>query len=552
MRRIFPIESSAVVGVAFSVLSLHCSGGGASEAADASGIGDASAPDGSAASDGAAPGDETGTRPPSDGGSQLWEAGAEAAAQADAPSAAEPDGAAPEASQPPTAAGSITLDLANPLGSIGANQLGANLAAWYDITQPGVEANVASLGVHLIRWPGGSTSDQYHWETQKTCGAYVNPNSTWENFMKDVVGPGQFEVVVTANYGSNAACNGGGDPSEAAAWVANAKTNGYSAHHFTVGNEVYGSWEYDLHAKKNDATTYANAIAGSSGYYALMKAADPTAQVGVVVDGAAAWDQAVLSTAPFDYVELHDYTGQQPGSESDSYLLQQAAPGITSAIQNLKTELAAVGKADTPILLGEYNSVPFNPGKQSVSIVNGLFAGMAFGELLNGGAQMLTWFIGIGGGCSTNSNAASLYGFQMFGSYNELSDGCNNVPTGTPFPTGRAAQLLSKFAVPGNSMLRTTVGSSLVNVRAYAATQGTGYAFFLFNLDESASTTVSLDLTNAPRTSFVASTTTYGKAQYDDSQQNVWTAPVSESLGSVSSMPSVTLPPWSMTVAVLQ
>jgi len=51
------------------------------------------------------------------------------------------------------------------------------------------------------------------------------------------------------------------------------------------GNEVYGGWEYDLHAQKNDPGTYAAAVAGSNGYYQLMKNADSTAQVGVVVEG---------------------------------------------------------------------------------------------------------------------------------------------------------------------------------------------------------------------------------------------------------------------------
>jgi hypothetical protein len=48
-----------------------------------------------------------------------------------------------------------------------------------------------------------------------------------------------------------------------------------------------------------------------------------------------------------------------------------------------------------------------------------------------------------------------------------------------------------------------------------------------------------------------ATITTYGKAQYDNSQQNVWTGPVSQSVGAWQHTVPVTLPPWSMNVVLL-
>jgi hypothetical protein len=74
----------------------------------------------------------------------------------------------------------------------------------------------------------------------------------------------------------------------------------------------------------------------------------------------------------------------------------------------------------------------------------------------------------------------------------------------------------------------------------------------LFNLDQSASATVTVGISNTSKTSFSAASVTYGKAQYDDSQNGVWTAPVSQSLGTVAAPVSVTLPAWSMTVLKLQ
>jgi hypothetical protein len=433
---------------------------------------------------------------------------------------------------------------------------------WYDFTTAGTTAAVKSLGAKLLRWPGGSASDTYHWQTNTECnGGYVAPNTSFDNFISTVVKPGGYDLAVTLNYGSNAACNGGGDPTEAAAWVAHAKTLGVTGLHWTVGNEDYGFWEYDLHATPHDAATYANAVAGTGGYYALVKAQDPTAQVGVVVEGKAAWDTTVLATGAYDFVELH-YYAQDPGNESDSFLLNQGVSNLTALINTVKSELVAAGKPNTPIYLGEYNSVSSNPGKQSVSIVNGLYAGMAIGEVLENGVPMATWWQSIGAGCSTAyNNSASLYGWQNFGSYGQLADtwpnpygcvGAPAIPLGTLMPSGQAMALAAQFATPGSRMLPVTVPASLPNVRAYAATQGKGYALMLFNLDSANAVTVNVQMLNTTATQFTATTLTYGKAQYDTSQTNVWTGPVNASLGTTTTTPSVTLPAWSMVVVQLK
>ena len=329
--------------------------------------------------------------------------------------------------------------------------------------------------------------------------------------------------------------------------MAYAKSKGYNAHvhHWTVGNEVYGGWEFDLHAVKNDATTYANAVAGPGGFYQLMKAADPSAQIGVVVTGGGGWDSIVLKNAQYDYVELHWYA-QQPGQESDTTLLFSQPGALASA-------LAA----------GEFNSVTYNQGKQTVSIVNALFTGMALGEVLNNNVAVATWWFGAGASqvCNTN-DSASLYGWQNFGAYDLVAantknswTGCGDgtvVPESAVFPSGNAFALVSQFAVAGNHMLSATVNSSLTNVRAYAATQAGGYAVMLFNLNSASASTVTVDITSAAANSFTATTSTYGKAQYDNSKNNVWTGPVQASLGSVGTSTTVTLPPWSITVLLLQ
>jgi hypothetical protein len=375
--------------------------------------------------------------------------------------------------------------------------------------------------------------------------------------MRDVAQAAALDVAVTLNYGSNAACNGGGNPAEAAAWVAEAKANGYGVHSWTVGNEVYGSWEYDLHALPNDPATYANAVA--TGYYPDVKAQDPTAQVGVVVNPGGTWDSTVLAKAPYDFVEYH-YYAQAPGSESDAYLLDSAPAALTQGVNEVKSDLAAAGKPNTPIYVGELGSVYANPGKQSTSITQALFAGMAISELMNDGVFRATWWLGYGGcnDASSGNFSSSLYGWQNFGGYMIFSDGtpeygCSNataVARGTPLPTVRAFQLLSQVAVSGEHVLGTRVAARVPNVRAYAATHGSGYALTLFNLDETASQNVSVAIAGLANGSSVE-VTTYGKAQYDTSQNNVWTGPVSHKRKAFTAPLTFTLPPWSMTVAIV-
>ena len=87
-----------------------------------------------------------------------------------------------------------------------------NMAAWYDPTTSAVVPAFQLAGIKAVRWPGGSWSDDYHWSTNTMCGNTPNTNATFANFVNDLVIPGNFDVALTANYGTNSTCNGPGDP----------------------------------------------------------------------------------------------------------------------------------------------------------------------------------------------------------------------------------------------------------------------------------------------------------------------------------------------------
>ncbi len=402
---------------------------------------------------------------------------------------------------------------------------------------------------------------------------------------------GSYDLALTANYGTNETCTGGGDPNEAAAWAAAAITDGITVSHMTVGNEEYGSWETDLHSTPNDPTIYAAAVDGSDGdasggYYNAIKNASGSTLVGVDVDAdntTGGWDHTVLANAKgsYDFVEYHYYP-ETPGQESDTTLIQQDAKALTTNINAIKSELAKWGTPGTPIYVGEIGGPYSNPGKQSWSITQGLYAAEVLGEMMNDGVSRLTWWDGFGNCNGQNGNdSSSVYGWQTFGAYNVFSDGnqdstCDyggnaEATVGAMSPTAIAFDLFSNVAVNGESVLTPSVTGDTTNVRAYAATNPNGTALVLINLNETTPQTVQVTVTGENNSAGVTEYT-YDKEMYDytntsceadqplctyDSSHtysNVdWVSPTTTALGAQSLQPmTVTLAPWSINVLIIE
>jgi hypothetical protein len=406
---------------------------------------------------------------------------------------------------------------------------------------------------------------------------YVDTTDTFSNFVNDLVIPAGLDVALTADYGSNSACNGGGDPSEAAAWVAAALNDGITVSHMTVGNEVYGSWEEDLHSSAHNPATYAAAVTGTVGYYQAIKAKSPNTLVGVVVDAddsAGGWDNTVLSNAKgsYDFVEYHYYP-ETPEQENDTTLIQQDAQQLTKNINTIKSELSKWGTPDTPIYVGEIGGPYSNLGKQSMSITQALYAGQVLGEMMNDGVSRLTWWLGFGGCADSNYGAnfsSSLYGWQSFGGYMIFSDGLSDgyectaemLAPGVLLPTARAFQLFSNVAVDGESVLTTSVTGDTTDVIAYAATHSGGTALVLFNRNGTTNEPVSITFSEQTTASTV-SLETYDKAIYDLSGSptgtipdpagtSTWAPPITSSISSPTLPLSLTLTPWSINVVIIQ
>lgn len=100
-----------------------------------------------------------------------------------------------------------------------------------------------AAGITAVRYPGNhGVADLYHWSTRTTTrfpgaeGGYFAPESNFAGFAQFAELLGQAVIVV--NYGANFDGTGGGEPVEAAAWVAYA--NGNAADTRALGKDSTG------------------------------------------------------------------------------------------------------------------------------------------------------------------------------------------------------------------------------------------------------------------------------------------------------------------------
>ena len=191
------------------------------------------------------------------------------------------------------------------------------------------------------------------------------------------------------------------------------------------------------------------------------------------------------------FLSDHNYV-QAPGSESDSNLLLDTTTGSNTDpsdpgnpydwavraadYESLLTQyLGAAGK-NVQLLATEFNSVYSNPGKQTTSLVNGLFLADSLGALLEtpyNGADV--WDLRNSYQTGGN-NSSSLYGWRQGGDYGLLGSPGGSAPaTGTyvPYPTYFAEQLASKIIQAGGNVVQAT--SSDPNLTTYAVLEANGH-----------------------------------------------------------------------------
>ncbi len=181
-----------------------------------------------------------------------------------------------------------------------------------------------------------------------------------------------------------------------------------------------------------------------------------------------------LGVAPHFLVH-HTYP-QEPGAESDATLLQSTNRfAIDSAAlrQRLTDYVGGATGAAVEIAVTELNSVTFNPGKQTTSLVNRLFFADAIPSLARTEINACQWWDLRNGGAAANNNSATLYGWRLFGDYGILAAGDPaDTPVNTAFPAYYAAKLLTHWGRGGDTVLATASDYAGLSIHAARLASG--------------------------------------------------------------------------------
>ncbi|MGA4684987.1 cellulose binding domain-containing protein [Micromonospora sp. AB353] len=451
----------------------------------------------------------------------------------------------PVAAADPTDPVTVTVNTRAGLATVPATALGVNHAIW-DSQLGSAETSdlLKAAGVKMLRYPGGSYADIYHWETHTAPGGYVAPNTDFDTFMAGARRVGA-EPMIIANYGT-------GTPAEAAAWVRYANvTKGYGAKWWTVGNENYGNghygsaWEADDHPDKS-AAQYARLVVE---YADAMKAVDPSIKVGAVLtmpgnwpDGITAgsdpgpWNQTVLSIAgpKIDFVDVHWYPG---GSAADSLARTNHLPDAAWLLRQQIARHAGPGADRIGISFTELN---VDAGRTTAP--GALFLADAYSGLLEQGVFTVQWW-NVHNGIGTVSEVAGQtdYGdFGLLSSGNCTSDGEVCQPAfNTPFAPYHALSMMNLFVRPGDQLVRAGTDQPLVAAHAVRRPDGS-VAVLLLNKDPDTAYPVALDY---------AGFTPADEAPTVHTFTNGATAISTARSGNAAAR---TLPPYSLTTLVLR
>jgi fibronectin type 3 domain-containing protein len=464
--------------------------------------------------------------------------------------------AGPAAAQ--TLTDSVTVNATAGLGTIPANAIGLNTAVYdsymNDTPIPGL---LKAAGIDALRYPGGSYSDIYNWQTNVAQGGYDAPNTDFSDFEATAQAAGA-QPIITVNYGT-------GTPSLAAAWVQDADvTNNYGIQYWEVGNEVYGNgtyganWETDSHCETSlngppvtvgsepaqtydcGPTQYADNVLS---YMTAMKAVDSSIHVCAVLttpgswpDGVTnseypdSWNQTVLSIlgSKTDCVIVHYYPG---GSSAANMLTDpQGIPAMMSSLDSEISTYAGLSPSSVKVVVTETNS-----NVDEDTMPSALFAPDMYMTWLENGVTNVDWWDEHNGaGTITTVDGETDYGDYGVFSNASSSDGSTEPAAETPFAPYYGIAMLSKLGSPGDEMVTSSSSNALVRVHAVRRAGGS-LNVLIDNEDPSNAYTVSL------ATSGFTASGTPTVYTYANNGTSITSA-------TQSSASSVTVQPYSVTV----
>jgi hypothetical protein len=248
-----------------------------------------------------------------------------------------------------------------------------------------------------------------------------------------------------------------------------------------------------------------------------------------------------------DFLIYHRYA-QAPGAESDQGLLLSNGTWNTDAAdlrQQLNDYLGAAAPG-VELDCTENNSVYSNPGKQTTSLVNGLFLADSVCAAMNTEFNSVVWWDMRNGQETNNNNSSSLYGWRQYGDYG-VTDSVDPAGPSDTYPTFYVDRLMQHFARGGDQLLSSASDYSLLSVCAAQRKSG---GLTLLVVNKSANNTLNANITISGATPGSTGTLySYGIPQDNAAKTGVGSADIATSpVSGLSTSFSFNFPAYSANV----
>jgi hypothetical protein len=431
---------------------------------------------------------------------------------------------------PATAVATVTVDAAKVITKIPSTVFGHNANIWMTpmVTEPLFMNHITNLKPNIVRFPAGSGSDVYFWNSKpgalpadvpaqlvdkdgvkKDPGfGYGRTEDNWraslDNYY-DMIKQSNSKGVFTVNYGY-ARYGTSVNPVAAAAhlaadWVRYDKGR---TQYWEIGNENYADWEWgyriDVSKNKDGQPEYLTGKLYAQHFKvfadSMQKAAAEVGAkifIGAVmyeslteswqVNTTKTWNATMLPELNnrADFYTVHNYFTPYEENSTAAVVLGSALSQPSKMMNFVTQTLTANGVAQKPIAMTEWNMWA-KSSKQQVSNISGLFAALVVGEsLMNKYGLAARW---------------DLLNYWADGDDHGLfSDGNEpSVAKWTPRPSFYYMYFLQKGM--GDRLVESSLSTSNSSIKSYASTYSSGEAnIALVNTSPSAQT-VDIQLKN--------------------------------------------------------
>ena len=336
-----------------------------------------------------------------------------------------------ETAIPASATSTVTVDATSIITKIPLSEFGHNAVWWMGPVAGDARfiEPITNLHPHIIRFPGGSSSDAYFWNAEQG----VNPAGAPAMFTKDdgTKEPSGFSYgktnynwqcnldnyytmlqqtnnkgIITINYGFARYGTGVNPVADAAHLAADwVRYDNGRTQLWEIGNENYGNWEWgyriDVSANKDGQPEFLTGALYASHFKvfvdSMQKAASEigkTIYIGAVTAEAPSpeswqtntrktWNAGMMPgiNNKADFFVVHNYFTPYNTNANADVILSSALSVPSTMIQYVTQTLQSYGTTIKPVAMDEWNMTS-NTQKQQVSNTSGVFATIVLGEAI--------------------------------------------------------------------------------------------------------------------------------------------------------------------------